>query len=135
MDNPPASSAAPQPSGWRNVGEDIGCFLPFVAPPIALTIGWLLGGVYVGLGSAVVVGVLGIWLLRRLFGHGAMVEMGCAVLLILIMLALLVPAVQKIQRARERLREQRETGWLIAPTITWLDKQHPGVVPRRALPG
>jgi len=97
----------------RKFGEDFGCFLPFVSPPIALVIGWSLGGVYVGLASAVIVGVSTIWLMRRLFGHGAMVEFGCVVLLIIVMLTLLVPAVEKIRAARERKRQERETGWLL----------------------
>jgi hypothetical protein len=125
MDDVPASSSSPRPSRWRNVGEDIGCFLPFVAPPVALTVGWWLGGVYVRLGSAVVVGILGLWLLRRLFGAGAFVEFGCVVLLIVIMLTLLVPAIQRIQEARERMRRKRDAGWQDT-RFTWIDKQQPG---------
>lgn len=108
---------APRPR-WRNAGEDVGCFLPFVTPPVALGLGWWLGGVWVGLASLIAAGVFGLWLAYRLFGRGQMMEMGCVIVLILIMLTLLVPAIQKIQRAAERKRAERETGWQASPTLT-----------------
>jgi hypothetical protein len=114
MDDVADGTPAPR-SRWRNVGEDVGCFLPFVTPPVALGLGWWLGGVWVGLASLIAAGVFGMWLLYRLFGRGQMMEMGFAVVLILVMLALLVPAFQKIQRAAERKRAERETGWLADP--------------------
>ena len=117
--NDVSAEGAPAPrSRWRNVGEDVGCFLPFVTPPVALGLGWWLGGVWVGLTSLVAAGVFGLWLLYGLFGRGQMMEMGCAVVLIVILLTLLVPAIQKIQRAAERKRTQRETGWQAGPTPT-----------------
>ena len=118
MDNNPVQAPPPPPSGWRNLGEDVGCFLPFVTPPVALGIGWWLGGVWVGLASLVAAGAFGLWLIYRLFGRGQMVEMGCAVVLILIMLTLLVPAIQKIQEAAARKRAERQTGWQTGPTPT-----------------
>ena len=118
MNEVPADGAPARTIRWRNVGEDVGCFLPFVTPPVALVFGWWLGGVWVGLTSLVIAGVFGLWLAYRLFGQGQMMEMGCVVVLILIMCTLLVPAIQKIQRAAERKQSERETGWQTGRTRT-----------------
>ena len=111
---------------WQRGLHDVGCFLPFVAPPVALGIGWWLGGVWAGLGSTVLVGVLTLWLFHRLFGSGAILEMGCTVLLILILLALLFPVAQMIRQAAERRRAERETGWQASPSVTWASQKDCG---------
>jgi len=120
MTDVPAEGVSSRSTRWRNVGEDVGCFLPFVTPPVALGLGWWVGGVWVGLASLIVAGVFGLWLAYRLFGRGQMMEMGCVVVLILIMLTLLIPAVQRIQQAAERKRMERETGWQTGPARTWM---------------
>lgn len=123
MDSNPVPAPLPPPSRWRNLGEDIGCFLPFVTPPVALGFGSWLGGVWVGLASLVAAGVFALWLAYRLFGRGQMMEMGCAVVLILILLTLLVPAIQKIQNAADRKRDERQTGWQTGPMRTRAHQQ------------
>jgi predicted membrane-bound spermidine synthase len=115
MNDVPADGDPARPTRWQAAAETAGCFLPFVTPPVALGMGWWMGGVWVGLASLVMAGAFGLWLINRVFGRGQMMELGCVVLLILIQLALLVPAIQKIQQAAERQRRERETGWQVSP--------------------
>jgi predicted membrane-bound spermidine synthase len=123
MNDVPADSVPARPTRWQDAAETTGCFLPFVTPPVALGLGWWLGGVWVGLASLVVAGVFGLWLIYRVFGRGQMLELGCVVILIMILLASLVPAIQKIQQAAERKRAERETGWQIRPNSPWTGDQ------------
>ena len=102
----PPPSESPSRSG--SVGEAVGCFSPIFLAAAGLALGWWTVGMWVGLGAWFVGGVLGLWLLARLSRGSNFTPLACPSVFVLLIVGILIPAVDKIRRAAERMRTDHQ---------------------------
>ena len=88
--------------------EGGGCFLPILVGGIGLGLGWWTVGMWAGLGGWIGGGALGLWLLFRFRRGSDFGSLGCVSGVVLLLIALLIPAVQMIRDAAERMRTEHE---------------------------
>ena len=105
MAQPPTDRSLRPVTRWF---DGLGCLLPFVAAPVGLAIGWWAGGVWLGITCASVVALACLWVVERRSGSHAVVEIGCALTLYLMVIGFLATAVPKIRQAADRIKAERQ---------------------------
>lgn|GEM_PF-5673095 len=104
-EQPPAPSSPSKPGNL----EAVGCFSPIVFAVIGLWLGWWGAGSWAGLGGWLAGGALGLLLFARLWRrHGDCCLLSCAFVVVLLIVAFLIPAVDMIRKAAERMRTEHD---------------------------
>jgi len=104
-ERPPAPGAPSKPGTL----EAVGCFSPIVLAAIGLWLGWWGAGAWAGLGGWVAGGVLGLLLFARVSRQGStFCSLSVLIGIVLLLVAMLIPAVDMIRKAAERMRTEHE---------------------------
>jgi hypothetical protein len=88
--------------------RDLGCLLPILLAGLGLAVGWWTVGAWAGLGGWIVGGVLGLSLYAPLSRGSDFGPVGGLFLLVLLIGAMLIPAVHEVRKAAERMRTEHE---------------------------
>jgi hypothetical protein len=102
---------------FRGFGGTSGYLLPLVIGGSAFGLGWWVGGYWLGLGLAIGGCVLALLVIFRFARTSIATEMGCASVLIVILVVTLVPAVERIKEAAKRIQAEQDAKKQKSPEV------------------